>query len=86
MPGEITQRRMTLEDLAGMMARGFAELTNDFSGRMTTMEKRLDKRIDDLESNMNARFDIVDNKIDRLEAVVFRVHENRIAKLEARFA
>lgn len=42
MPGEIRQTETTLDDIAGMIGRGFSEVREDFSVRFTKLEKRFD--------------------------------------------
>ncbi len=51
---------ITLETLAGMVQRGFLDV---------------DKKLDLLEGEMNARF-------DQLEKIIFHEYKNRIEKLE----
>lgn len=55
--------KITIEDLAGMIARGFEE----------TAKK----------ADMDARFDKVEERLDRIENLLLADHKRRIEKLEA---
>ncbi|MBV8728353.1 MAG: hypothetical protein JO336_00955 [Acidobacteriia bacterium] len=60
------------------------------SSRVTDLRDALGKRIDDLRSDMNARFagvdgrlDAIDRRLDRIESLMVD-HSSRITKLEER--
>jgi hypothetical protein len=59
-----SQNKVTIDDLAVMVAKGFAETKADFSNRMDGFETR----IDTLETKMEERFDYLDKKIDRIDS------------------
>ena len=61
------KKNITLNDLAGMVQRGFLGVDKRFD--------EVDKRFDLLEAEMNARF-------DQLEKIIFHEYKDRIEKLE----
>lgn len=78
------KKNITLDDLAGMMESGFIRV-----------EKNTDKKIDDLaqmtakgfeetakEKEVNLRFYEVNERLDRIEKILFWDYKNRIEKLE----
>ncbi len=62
-------KKITIDDLAIMVANGFS-----------SMEERLDFKIDGLRDEMNERFDQVDKRFDRIEDQ----HGRRLDTLESR--
>jgi archaellum component FlaC len=64
---ETREENMTLENLAGMVQRGFLGVDKRFD--------EVDKRFDLLEREMNARF-------DQLEKIMFHEYKDRIERLE----
>ena len=76
------KKEVTIEDLAGMVQRGFVQMDNRFDGvdkRLDKIENRLDKvedRLDSIETELIKKVDKVDhNTLDY-----------RVEKLEKRFA
>jgi len=63
------KKNITLDDLALMIARGFEETT-----------KRID--LGTLEKEMNLRFSEVNERLDRIEKILFWDYKNRIERLE----
>lgn len=62
-------KKMTIDDLAGMVKRGFDE---------TAKETDVNKRFDDVDE----RFDKMDKRLDRIENLILRDHVQRIERLE----
>ncbi len=77
-------KKISLEDLAGMVKIGFDAVDKKFDKvdmRFDKLENRFDKlenRFDKLEN----RFDVLEDKFDTLEDVVVRSHQRRIEKVE----
>ena len=62
-------KKMTIDDLAAMVKRGFDE---------TAKETVVDKRFYEVDK----RFDEVDKRLDRIENLILRDHVQRIERLE----
>ncbi len=62
-------KKITIDGLARMVANGFS-----------SMEERVDAKIDTLEAKMDKRFDDVDKRLDRIEDR----HGRRLDNLESR--
>lgn len=60
------KKNITIDDLAGMVQRGFNSVTKDMA----------------IKSEMNHRFDLVDKRFDKIEKLILSDHEARIEKLE----
>ncbi|MEK7208361.1 MAG: hypothetical protein AAB699_02305 [Patescibacteria group bacterium] len=63
-------KKITVEDLAGITAKGFEGVDKRFDG--------VDKRFDAVDK----RLDGVDVRLDRIENLLLRDHLNRIERLE----
>ena len=68
-------KEMTVDELAIIVARGFAEV---------------DKRFDDMDEKIDYRFDALSNRLDRfvLDNVTHEEHrllESRVSKIEKKF-
>lgn len=73
-------KKITIEDLAGMVKRGFDD-THAY----------IDKRFDDTHAYMNKRFEVVDRRFDdmdrrfdRIENLILKRHEEEIEHLKIR--
>lgn len=64
-------KKMSIEDLAIMVARGFE-----------SMEQRMEARFDEAAKENKNRFDKIDERLDRIEYLLIRALDNRTAKLE----
>ena len=64
------KKQVTIEDLAGMVKRGFDEVNTRFDG----VDKRLDK--------IEGRLDNVEDRLDRIEHIFAVDHKHRIERLE----
>ncbi len=60
------KKNITIDDLAVMVQKGF----NEVSGKMATR------------ADMNARFNDVNKRFDRIEKLILENHKRRIEKLE----
>ncbi|MBI4120538.1 MAG: hypothetical protein HY454_03690 [Parcubacteria group bacterium] len=60
-------KKVTIDGLAIMVSKGFAETKFD---------------VNSLRSDMNKRFDAVDKRFDRMENLILADHKRRIEKLE----
>ena len=69
--------RITLEDLALMVKKGFDSVDRRFSA----MDKRFDA-MDDRFDAMDKRFDRLESKFDNLEKIVVKDHASRLVRLE----
>ena len=63
----LNMKKTTLDDLARMTQNGFSSIKNDMDGQFT---------------GVNKRFDEIDSRLNRIENILIRTHENRIEKLE----
>lgn len=59
-------KKVTIDDLALMMARGFDELREDLGGQIAAVDKKLSGQIDAVEKNLGGRIDAVDGKVSSL--------------------
>lgn len=66
---ETMAKKMTIEDLAVMVKRGFDE---------TAKKEGVDKRFDEVDE----RFDKIDKRLDHIENLILRDHVQRIERLE----
>ncbi len=69
-------KKITIDDLARMVARGFS-----------SMEERFDTKIDTLEQKMNDKFDQVDKRFDEVDKRFDRLEDKygrRLDTLESR--
>lgn len=81
MSHDTTEKNITLDDLAGMVARGFVSIEN----RMAAKEDIL--QINDRLDNIETRLDSVETRLDSVEQRLERIenrHERRIDVLESR--
>lgn len=69
----IMAKKMTIEDLAVMVKRGFDETATE--ALVNKRFEAVDERIDGLETGVNKR-------LDRIENLLLRDHLNRIERLE----
>jgi hypothetical protein len=60
------KKNVTIDDLAVMVQKGFDEVSN----KMAT------------KSEMNRRFDLVDQRLDKIEKLILADHKKRIERLE----
>lgn len=65
----MVKKAMTIDDLAGMVKRGFDE-----TAKKTEMNARFEA--------VDERFDGIDKRLDRIENLLIRAHDNRITELE----
>ncbi len=81
-------KKITLEDLARMVANGFKESKEDLSNAVDGLDKKLTRRIDSLEQKMNTKFEEVFDRFDNtyLRHPTRREHnqlKERVAKIES---
>lgn len=68
------QSKITIDDLAAMMANGFAEVRDQFAtlethvGDLDTRVRNLDAHVIDVEVGLNRRIDNLSYKVDQLDA------------------
>ena len=75
-----TKKKVTLEDLAGMMARGFADTATKED--LKNLEKKLEHKIDSVEVRLEQKIESVKDAVELLELGQVGGHESRIATLE----
>lgn len=86
MSHDTTEKNITLDDLAGMVARGFVSIENRIAIDLGEVNKRLDNieiRLDSVETRLDSvetRLDSVEQRLERIE----NRHERRIDVLESR--
>ena len=73
------KKKITIEDLAGMVKRGFDAVDKKFDA----VDKRFDK-IDTRFEKVDARFDDMDARFDRIENLILKRHEEEIEELKIR--
>lgn len=73
----MTKQKMTLEDLAQMVANGFRDVDERFE-KVDKEFKSIHEEIDEFRIEVNTRFDRVESRLDRVETN----HEVRLRKLE----
>lgn len=56
-------KKITIENLAGMVKNGFDNITDRFDNRITGLEKQMNERFDQLEFKIGGH----DNRISNLE-------------------
>ncbi|MFH1894356.1 MAG: hypothetical protein ABH813_00400 [Patescibacteria group bacterium] len=66
----MTKKNITIEDLARMVAKGFAE---------TAKKKEADLRF----NKVDKRFDKIDERLENIEKLLIVQHQRRIEKLES---
>ncbi len=76
----VKKKKITIEDLARMVKRGFDE---------TAKKEEVDKRFSEVVTEMKGRFDgvgrrfdAIDDRLDRIEKLILADHKKRIEKLE----
>ena len=86
-------KEITLEDLAGMVNKGFESINSEMNGKFKEVDKRFDKvdgRLGSLEKRMeNVEEDVKDIKLHlHTETYKFDIKEldNRVTKLEKKTA
>ncbi len=85
---------MTLEKLAGITMRAFADAETNINVRFEAVNKRfetIDKRFEDFEIRINARFDGIERRLDHHASYYVTYPEHfrivkRLEKLEKRKA
>ena len=68
------KNKAATDTLAVMVQKGFEETATDIRG--------VKEEVKDLRGEMNERFNKVDERLDRIENILIRAHENRIGRLE----
>lgn len=63
----IKQSRVSIDELAGMVKRGFDDVEFNLGKRIDGVESSLGKRIDDVELNLGKRIDGLDVKVDGVQ-------------------
>ena len=66
----MAKKNITIEDLARMVAKGFAE---------TTKKREMDLRFD----KVDKRFDKIEDRLENIEKLLIAQHQRRIEKLES---
>ena len=68
-----TKKEITINELAGMMQRGFVALENKFDNRLNELDNkfdnkfdRLNNKVDGLKDEMDSKFEKVDEKFDQV--------------------
>jgi hypothetical protein len=69
-------KKITIEKLAQMIARGFDETTKKLNE--TAKKTDVDKRFD----TVDKRFNIVEERLDRIERLILANHHHRLERLE----
>jgi len=69
-------KNITIEDLAGMIKRGFDE-----TATKTEMNQRFEE-IDERFDKVDKRFDKIDDRLEKIEKLILADHKRRIEKLE----
>ncbi|MBU4299083.1 hypothetical protein KJ636_03515 [Patescibacteria group bacterium] len=70
------KKRITIEDLARMVQKGFLETANGFLE--TAKKDEVNGRFDEV----SIRFDKVEDRLERIEKLILADHKKRIEKLE----
>jgi tetrahydromethanopterin S-methyltransferase subunit G len=84
--------RITLEDLALMVKKGFDEVYKVMNKRFDEVDKRfeaVEKRLDAIElhlDTMDKRLDHIEAKLESIDSVVFKDHAVRIRRVERKLA
>jgi hypothetical protein len=65
----MSKRKVTIEDLAAMIQRGFKEMA-----KRTDMDRGF--------AAVDKRFDVVEDRLDRIEKLMLVDHKRRIERLE----
>lgn len=68
----MSKKETTIDDLAGMVQKGFVGVDKRFDDMATK---------DDL-TEVNTRLDGIDTRLEHIENMLLRAHENRLEKLE----
>jgi len=74
---------MTIEDLGGMVQRGFLDLETRLGKRIDSVEQVLEKRIDSLEKKVDKGFALTDQRFVELESRMSNL-EQRMGGLDGR--
>ncbi|MCK5122888.1 MAG: hypothetical protein KAQ87_01960 [Candidatus Pacebacteria bacterium] len=64
-----TKKEITIDELAGMMQRGFVALENKMDSKFDKLDSkfdRLDNKVNGLKSEMDRKFDRVDERFDQV--------------------
>ena len=82
-------KRISMDELARMIAKGFKEVGENFNGRFVRIEDRIAKvetRLTNVEQNMATKDDIVrlENRFDSLEKTIYSDHGRRLRKIETK--
>ncbi len=72
----MSKKRMTLEDLAHMVARGFEEIHGQIKGTATKED------LARVEQKLETRLDNVEVSLDRVENLILTDYRNRLERLE----
>lgn len=72
-------KKITIEDLAGMVKRGF----DDVDHRLDAMDTRFD-HIDNRLNGIDHRLDAMDTRLDRIENLLLKKHDQEIEQLKVR--
>lgn len=75
----MAKKKETEFDKLARLIKGESE---DIREQMDAMEKRLDKRIDELEKKMELGFAIINRRLDQVIQMQLDEHAGRIKKLE----
>jgi len=76
---------MTIDELAAMVAKGFAELEQKMDTKFEYLEQKMDAKFQYLEQKMDKGFGEVNQRIDNIVAV-HDDHSRRIKLLELKTA
>lgn len=82
-------KNVTLDELAGMMANGFTEIGQSFSGvhdRIDELDERLSEQIEDLDERLSGKISVLDQKITMVNANVLSLqydYKKIVSRLES---
>ena len=76
----MAKKETTIEDLAGMVNRGFKSVSNDIEAFESNINERFE-RVDERFERVDERFERVDEKIERVEERLNSM-DRRMARIE----
>lgn len=76
------KKNITLDNLAGMIESGFVRVEKNTDKKIDDLAQMVAKGFEETSKEVNLQFNEVNERLDRIEKILFWDYKNRIEKLE----
>lgn len=76
------KKNITLDNLAGMIESGFVRVEKNTDKKIDDLAQMVARGFEETSKEVNLQFNEVNERLDRIEKILFWDYKNRIEKLE----